>query len=112
MNRYYSGDRRLNFLHARLRMLCSPLNDHLYSLVHVVDNPSCSCGHVRENNKHFILECPLYTNERNNMLRGLDHIEFNPLLNNLLYGDKKCNEEKNIKAFSIVQEYINNTNRF
>jgi hypothetical protein len=41
---YYCGDRRLTILHARLRMLCSPLNDHLYSLVHVVDNPSCSCG--------------------------------------------------------------------
>ena len=48
---YYSGKRTLSIKHAKLRMLCSKLNDHLYSHNNVVDSPSCPCGHIiiREN---------------------------------------------------------------
>ena len=41
-NWVYTGDRRQHILHAILRMLYSPLNDHLYSLIYVVDSPSCN----------------------------------------------------------------------
>ena len=68
---YCTGDRRLSISHARLRMLCSPLNDHLYSLIHVVDSPKCACGYPRENNKHFFLECPLFSDERVEMVDSL-----------------------------------------
>ena len=60
MSWYYSSDSQKSILHARLRMLCSPLNDQVHSLIHVVESPTCSGRHVRENNKHFLLECPLY----------------------------------------------------
>ena len=33
-----------------------PLNEHLSQYV-VVDDQSCACGHVCENNKHILLEC-------------------------------------------------------
>ena len=109
---YCAGDRRFNIVHAKLRMLCSPLNDHLYSFIHVVDTPSCTCGHPRENNKHFLLECPLYMNERNVMIQNLEEINFHPSLNNLLYGNGKYIEEKNTKAFIIIQEFFRDSGRF
>ena len=54
---HLTGNRRMAIMHAHLCMSCSPLNDHLYSHIHVVDNPACQCGFQRENNKHFLLEC-------------------------------------------------------
>ena len=50
---YYTGDRYLSIIHARMQMLCIPLNDHLFSHIHVYDNPACSCGHSRENARHY-----------------------------------------------------------
>ena len=41
---FYLGSRRENIFHAQLRMQCSKLNAHLFNL-HVVDSPSCLCGH-------------------------------------------------------------------
>ena len=106
------GDRKQNTLHARLRMLCSPLNDHLYSYIHVVDSPNCSCGNPRENCKHFFLDCPLFTQERYTMLSELQKIDFNPTVSNLLKGDPELNQKVNCQAFIIIQRFITNTKRF
>ena len=84
---YYFGNRELSIKHAKMRMLCSNLNDHLFSHIHVIDNPACPCGYIRENNKHFLLECNLYNNERTDMLAALQNIGFEPNLNNLRYGN-------------------------
>ena len=99
-------------IHARLRMLCSPLNDHLFSHIHVVDNPSCSCGHARENNKHFLFDCPLYINERQMMMQSLQQIGFEQSVHNLLYGDITYSVDKNTKAFIIIQRFIETSGRF
>ena len=109
---YYSGTRILSINHAKLRMLCSPLNDHLFSHIHVIDSPDCLCGHFRENNKHFLIDCPLYLIERNQMFNKLMQIGFQPSLNNILYGNSQYTEECNIMAFSIIQEHIAATERF
>ncbi len=85
---FYTGNRKYSVLHARLHMLCSPLNDHLYSHIHVIDSPQCLCGHSRENTKHFLLDCRLYENERNVMRQKLEALLFEMTLHNLLYGDK------------------------
>ena len=52
--------------------------DHLFSHIHVVESPACPCGYARENNKHFLLECNLYNNERTQMLDKLLQVEFVP----------------------------------
>jgi len=109
---YSMGDRCLNIFHSRLRMLCSPLNDHLYSLIHVVDQPNCPCGHIRENNKHFLLDCPLYNNEHIQMIADLNLLGFEPLLNNLLYGNATYSEKTNQNAFLVIQQFIQATKRF
>ena len=54
-------------------------NDHLYSLIHVVEQPDCACEHIRENNTHLLLDC-LYHNERNQMITELNGLGFKPLL--------------------------------
>jgi hypothetical protein len=109
---YYTGDRPLNIYHARLRMLCSSLNDHLYSHIHVIESPECACGNIRENNKHFFLECPMYVNERQVMLQKLNATKYGTSLNKILYGDETCSSETNVAGFKIIQEYLKATERF
>ena len=48
----YYGSRTNNYKHAQLRMKCSKLNFHLYSL-HVLDSPACPCGHNHEDSNHY-----------------------------------------------------------
>ena len=109
---YLIGERTTNMWHARMRMKCSPLNDDLHSHIHVVDTPGCSCGYRRETSKHFLLDCPLYTDERDAMLSELALLGFKPLVKNLLFGDTTYSVETNCKAFTIIQNYLKSTKRF
>ena len=109
---YYTGERYLSILHARLRMLCSCLNDHLFSFIHVVDSPACDCGHVRENNRHYLLDCPLYTSERDIMVQDLTQLNFEPTIMNLLNGNAQYTDECNIKAFHVIQNFIKSSKSF
>ena len=109
---YAAGKRKMSVVHAKLRMLCSPLNDHLYSHIHVIDSPQCPCGYARENNKHFLLQCPLYQNERRELLNNLSTLDFLPTLNNLLYGDPNMSEETNFKAVEKIHNFFAATKRF
>ena len=106
------GDRRLSIIHAKMRMLCSELRDHLFSHIHVADSPVCQCGHYRENNKHYLLDCPLYYNERIILLNNLAQINFDPTLSNLLHGNEKYTDKCNIQAFGFIQHYIQSSGRF
>ena len=109
---FYCGERRFSIYHSRMRMMCSPLNDHLFSHIHVVDSPVCLCGSPRETAKHYLLECPLYIIERNKMLAELQELNFQPLLKNLLFGIPTFSTNINCKAFCIIQNFIKNTFRF
>ena len=109
---FYIGDRRWAVNHARLRMMCSSLNDHLYSQLHVVDDPKCNCGNSRETTKHFLLDCPLYHNERAIMLADLAGFGFMPTLHNLLYGSNEYDLTTNCRAFEIIQIYLRDSGRF
>ena len=109
---YYSGNRQASVWHARLRMLCSPLNDHLYTHIHVIESPACACGHARENSKHFLQECPLYLNERTTMLNELQRMGFQPTLKNILYGSSKYTADLNCRAFLVIQEFLVSSDRF
>ena len=66
-------------------MTCSPLNDQLFSHIHVVASPVCPCESSRETAKHFLLECPLSTIERNEMLTELLELIFQLLLKTTLW---------------------------
>ena len=109
---YLVGSRKMSVAHAKLRMLCSQLNDHLYSHIHVIDSPQCSCGNARENNRHFLLQCPLYHQERQVLLADLHKLNFTPSLNNLLYGDSNMSDLTNSRAVEIIHKYFVATKRF
>ena len=59
--KYYNhGNRRSQVLHARLRLNCSSLNEHLFNKNLVASN-RCTCGQI-ESTSHYILhyvpKCP------------------------------------------------------
>ena len=68
----YHGS-RINYKHAQLRMKCSKLNYHFYSL-HVLDSPACPCGQDSEDSNHYLLLCPLYFQSRITMLNKIRHL--------------------------------------
>ena len=98
---YYEGSRLGQIYHTRLRLECSALNDHLFKK-NIVNNNRCSCGEI-ESTKHFLLQCPLYQDLRQNSLFTLP---FNINLKTILYGDTNLNFVQNRDIFLAVQKYI------
>ena len=62
------------------------------------------CGEV-EDFRHFLLECSLYQNVRNDMLAAVSRICL-PTLNSLLYGSMAVSVNDNIMIFKAVQTFI------
>ena len=93
----YYGKRETSVKHAQLRMNCSKLNYHLY-LLHVLDSPVCPCGHNCEDINHFLLDCPLFAQEREIMFDGFRSIcDINISCNILLYGSDFLDNSTNYK---------------
>ena len=92
-----------------MRTNCSSLNQHLFSK-HIVLDPHCVCGEV-EDSRHFLLECNLYQNIRNDMLAAVSRICL-PTLNSLLYGSTAVSVNDNIMIFKAVQTFIFKSKRF
>ena len=107
---YYSS-RTNNYKHAQLRMKCSKLNFHLYSL-HVLDSPGCPCGHDREDSNHYLLHCPLYFQARITMLSKIRQLTRTHIsCDLLLYGAPDLDLVTNYKVFDAVHEFISSTDR-
>ena len=109
---FYEGSRDINVKHSQLRMECSKLNAHLFSL-HVTDSPACNCGFNLEDCNHYLLACPLYTVERHIMLQTISNvIDVRTLtVNDLLLGIDKLTLEQNKLVFKAVHEFIRATSR-
>ena len=70
---YYSyGTKAHNILHTRLRADMSQLNAHMFK-IQKSDSPACRCGYPQENTMHFILSCPTYTHQRDEMLSNISY---------------------------------------
>ena len=104
---YNAGSRTGQILHARLRMVCSSLNSHLYSK-NIVPSSSCACGEF-ESCYHFFLYCPRYSNVRNTYLSGYLHTHS---VQELLHGKVTATDEDNETMFCHVQEFIVKSKRF
>ncbi len=108
---YYYGHRWANVHHARLRMGCSGLNSDLFNNLHVIDSPLCRCGGTYETAHHFLVECPLYQEERLEFKAEIIKIgDFES--KTLLYGNENLSYEANCRIFDAVQKYIEVTERF
>ena len=97
--------------HAQLRMKCSNLNAHVFAL-HVIESPSCACGHNFEDSDHYLLHCPLFMVQRHHLLQTLNAMniyEFN--VDILLFGSEIFNNKFNISIFEATQTFISDNDR-
>ena len=106
---YNAGKRLGQIYHSRLRTKCSSLNEHLFSR-NIVDSSLCTCGSV-EDTKHFIRECPLYFNLRQEMLTVISEFCL-PSLNVILFGNPDLTTHSNVRILDAVQSFILKTKRF
>ena len=106
-NYFNTKSRRGQILHARLRMRCSSLNHHLF-LKNIVPDPLCTCGKI-ESTEHYLLECPKYTDLRNEMTNSINS-PVNCTI--LLYGNQSLSEDSNMSIFEAVENFILKSRRF
>ena len=115
---YYTFGTKLgNVLHARLRMDMSELNSHLYSIQKIA-SPACHCGYNNETVSHFILKCPNYVKQRDNLFKNISESipDFgikppNYQLQTLIYGKNTGGCGGRLIA-SHFQVFLFNTKRF
>ena len=105
------GNRRLSMIHAQLRMHCSNLNSHLFAL-HVLENEQCLCGYRCEDNKHFLMFCPLYDNIRIDLVHFFEDNNYIMSEKSLLYGIDGESYDLNQELFALVHKFINDSERF
>lgn len=110
------GKRKENILLCQLRNFKSQLNLDLYN-DHLSDSPSCSCGAPRESTNHYLLECPNYKEQRQELI---DILQLYPTIyetitissGDLLQGNSNLNKDNNCILLDSVMNYINKSNRF
>ena len=106
---YFSGDRKGQILHTRLRTGCSSLNYHLFCK-NIINDELCVCGN-REDTNHFLFVCPRFQMQRQIMVNKLLSM-CNISLHVLLYGDNSLSFQQNVEIFQIVQDFIVRMKRF
>ena len=104
--------RKSQIMLAQLRIGFSDLNQHLYNKG-CNDRPNCECGHIREDTRHFILFCPLYSEQRQIMLTNINQLQLNVSFttNNLLYGNKKLTKEQHNSMLHIFSKFLISSKR-
>jgi hypothetical protein len=60
---------------------------------------------------HYLLECPLYTNARMQLLMNITPYTVISI-ENLLFGSDNLTDENNLIVLRNVEKYIHYTNRF
>ena len=110
---FYSGQRLLSVLHARLRNSCSSLRSDLFH-ANLIDNPSCMCGYSNETVEHYLLYCNRFTVQRTAMFNQINELNINiPITANvLLHGDDTLSKDENLIIFSEVHKFIKESKRF
>ena len=107
-----------NTLHTKLRLQSSDLNEHRYKLGKT-DSPKCLCGASREDTNHFLLSCPMFSAERNDMFRQLSaalNLNFQDIsqrrkIQIMLYGAER-GRNADITIAKIFQCFLQRTQRF
>ena len=70
----------------------------------------CACGYI-EDTEHFLLHCPTYLKQIQDMLRSVSQF-CQPSLNTLLYGNDNLSYNDNKTILVIVQDFIVKSKRF
>ena len=106
---FYIGTRLGQVLHSRLRMECSSLNFHLYRR-NIVNSPNCACGSI-ETTEHFLLQCPLFDNPRQQHIGSLNP-QTQLTTHLLLFGSPELTIIQNTDIFLSVQKFLLSSKRF
>ena len=115
---YEIGTKTGNIFHTRLRTQMSNLNSHLFE-IQKLETPECACGYRTENLHHFILSCPKYELQRNDLFRNISQIigedlnRMSPslLLRLLLHGDS-LSDEGGCEVAYHFQNFLIQSHRF
>ena len=74
---------------------------------------ACSCGAPIENADHYFFECPLYTNQRNNLLIYLNRLRINDAYVAVLTaGTHNYDEYINRSIIQFAIKFIKDSHRF
>jgi hypothetical protein len=92
------GSRKCNIIHTRLRHQCSLLGADLFR-ANIVNDPSCGCP--LEDDMHYLLECPLYANERMQLFINITLYTVISI-ENVLLGSDNLTDENNLAVFRNV----------
>lgn len=110
-NFFTYGDRFLNIIHTKLRHNCA-LNNDLFRC-NIINSPLCSCGKL-EDTYHYFFTCNKYKDARNALSNEIFHIVDLNIVNThvLLWGDSAIRDNENKHLFTLVYDYIKNSERF
>ncbi len=70
--RFYIGKRRLQILHARMRLQNADLNENLHSR-NLSESNKCQCGEV-ESTPHYLLNCTRHNAARKRMFTSINQL--------------------------------------
>ena len=105
---------------TRLRLGLSHLRDHEFKH-NFLDclNPICCCGKDIETTVHYLLHCPIFSNERSiffNNIRSTDENVSSEsdsrVSETLLFGISSFNDTKNASILNTIIDYILSNKRF
>ena len=78
--------------------------------INITNDPKCQCGAPFEDSINYLMECPLYQNERDCLFRNLRETPKN--IKTLLFGNDEININENSMIFNKVRAYIRQIKRF
>ena len=93
--------RKFNIIHTRLRHQCSPLGADLFR-ANIINDSSYPYGCPLEDDIHYLLECPLYTNARMQLFMNITPYTVISI-ETLSFGSDNLTDETNLIVFIIVQ---------
>ena len=104
----------------RLRLNVSHLNEHkLRHNFRDTVNPICFCNAETETTSHYLLRCPLFSEQKTKLLESLSNLDDallnhcnNDIANILLYGSSKYRSSTNNKMLPFIVELLESTKRF
>ena len=118
---YNFGSKEGNILLTRLRVGRSDLNLHKFTIGQT-DDPQCLCFEKFESPEHFLLDCFLYTVERQNLFDLVEQIfprfpllskkEKYLILTTGINNTDSLYNYTNSKIFNVVQKFLIETKRF
>ena len=118
---FFLGPKQTNSLLTRFRTNRTNLNQNRFT-IGLTDDPSCDCHAKYESSEHYLLDCFLYTVERQNLFTLVEQfiptftnkskkLKFN-ILTRGLDNSNPDNYHTNKNISLAVQYFILKTNRF